>query len=72
MGRSFRTHLGNRVIAHGDKAFTLFAQVEQHGQPVALGLQKSRTGDTLLKIGGRPAEKLAQLAEILPLSYNFV
>lgn len=67
LGRSFRTHLGSRVIAHGDKAFTLFAQVEQHGQPVALGLQKTRTGDTLLKVGGRPADKLAQLAEILPL-----
>ena len=68
LGRSFRTHLTNRVIGHGEKAFTLFAQVAtpSYGQ-LPLGLSKSRAGDTQLRLGGRPAERLAQLAELLPL-----
>lgn len=68
LGRSFRTHLTNRVIGHGEKSFTLFAQVDSARQGVIpLGLSKSRTGETQLKLSGRPAERLAQLAEILPL-----
>ena len=68
LGRSFRTHLTNRVIGHGEKAFTLFAQVEAPESGIqALGLSKSRTGESILKLGGRPAERLAQLAEVLPL-----
>ena len=67
LGRSFRTHLTNRVIMQGEKAFTLFAQLEQDEQQINLGLQKDRHGDTQLKIGGKTADKLSQLASLLPL-----
>lgn len=68
LGRSFRTHLTNRVITHGEKAFTLFAELDTPQQTrLPVGLQKSRTGETQLRLAGRPAERLAQLAEILPL-----
>ncbi len=68
LGRSFRTHLANRVITHGEKAFTLFAQIATSEQPlVPLGLSRSRTGESQLKIDGKPAERLAQLAELLPM-----
>ena len=68
LGRSFRTHLTSRVIGHGEKAFTLFAQVESEPHSmVPVGLSKSRTGETQLRLAGRPAERLAQLAEVLPL-----
>lgn len=68
LGRSFRTHLTNRVIAHEAKEFTLFAQIElaQHGV-VPLGLSKNRNGESQLKVSGRVAERLAQLAELVPL-----
>jgi DNA replication and repair protein RecF len=67
LGRSFRTHLTNRVIMQGEKAFTLFAQLELDEQSISIGLQKDRQGDTQLKIGGKSADKLAQLASLLPL-----
>ena len=67
LGRSFRTHLTNRVIMQGEKAFTLFAQLQLDDQSVNVGLQKDRQGDTQLKIGGKSADKLAQLASLLPL-----
>ena len=67
LGRSFRTHLTNRVIMQGEKAFTLFAQLELDEQRNSIGLQKDRQGDTQLKIGGKSADKLAQLASLLPL-----
>ena len=67
LGRSFRTHLTNRVIMQGEKAFTLFAQLERDEQRVQVGLQKDRQGDTQLRIDGKNADKLAQLASLLPL-----
>jgi DNA replication and repair protein RecF len=67
VGRSFRTHLTNRVIMQGEKEFTLFAQLEQDQQMTSIGLQKDRHGDTQLKIGGKNADKLSQLASLLPL-----
>ncbi|MFC3913021.1 DNA replication/repair protein RecF [Pseudaeromonas sharmana] len=68
LGRSFRTHLTNRVIAHEAKAFTLFAQIELAQQgTIPLGLSKNRNGESQLKVAGRAADRLAQLAELLPL-----
>ncbi len=67
LGRSFRSHLTKRIVQHEQEAFTLFARFQQHEQSVPLGLRKSRSGETELKINGQRAEKLAQLAELLPL-----
>ena len=67
LGRSFRTHLTNRVIMQGEKAFTLFAQLERDEQQISLGLQKDRHGDIQLIFGGKTADKLSQLASLLPL-----
>lgn len=66
-GRSFRTHLTGRVIQQGEPAFTLFARVQQDDDSLPVGLSKTRGGDTRLKVGGRSAERLADLAHILPI-----
>ncbi|MCC4264442.1 DNA replication/repair protein RecF [Oceanimonas baumannii] len=68
VGRSFRTHLTGRVIQQGEQAFTLFARIQgntEEGLPV--GLSKTRGGNTRLKVAGRVAERLADLAHILPI-----
>ncbi|WP_107852930.1 DNA replication/repair protein RecF [Oceanimonas marisflavi] len=68
VGRSFRTHLTGRVIQQGEPAFTLFARVQQsEGEGLPVGLSKTRGGDTRLKVAGRVAERLADLAHILPI-----
>lgn len=69
LGRSFRTHLTSRVVQHGEKDFTLFArcQVPASSLPIAIGLKKSKSSDTELKIDGARVERLAELPGILPL-----
>ncbi|AEY00140.1 DNA replication and repair protein RecF [Oceanimonas sp. GK1] len=68
VGRSFRTHLTGRVIQQGEQAFTLFARVQRDGEEgLPVGLSKTRGGDTRLKVAGRAAERLADLAHILPI-----
>ncbi|MBO1520334.1 DNA replication/repair protein RecF [Oceanisphaera pacifica] len=67
MGRSFRTHLTGRVIHQGESAFTLFARIAQDDDSLPIGLSKTRGGDTRLKVAGRTAERLADLAHILPI-----
>jgi DNA replication and repair protein RecF len=67
LGRSFRTHLTGRVIRQGERAFTLFAQCELEGRQVPIGLAKDKSGETQLKIAGTQAQRLADLAELLPV-----
>ena len=67
LGRSFRTHLTSRVIAYEAKAFTLFSQINNHESAIPIGLQKSKSGETLLKINGAYCKKLANLTQYLPL-----
>ena len=67
LGRSFRTHLTGRVVRQGEKGFVLFAQCELEGRTVPIGLAKEKNGDTQLKIAGAQAQRLADLAELLPV-----
>ncbi|WP_319782899.1 DNA replication/repair protein RecF [Oceanisphaera sp. IT1-181] len=68
IGRSFRTHLTGRVIHQGETAFTLFARIAQgDDDSLPIGLSKTRGGGTRLKVGGRLAERLSDLAHILPI-----
>ncbi len=67
LGRSFRTHLSNRVISYDRKEFTLYGEVHNQNITVPIGLQKSKSGETLLKINGLHGKKLANLTQYLPL-----
>ncbi|WP_298444579.1 DNA replication/repair protein RecF [uncultured Ferrimonas sp.] len=64
VGRSFRSHLSQRVIQHNQPHFTLFAQL---GSDDRIGLQRERGGDHQVRINGEPAKRLAELASMLPL-----
>nr|WP_245748819.1 DNA replication/repair protein RecF [Oceanisphaera psychrotolerans] len=55
------------MIRQSEPAFTLFARVRQGDDSLPVGLSKTRGGDTRLKVGGRAAERLADLAHILPI-----
>ncbi|WP_019615297.1 DNA replication/repair protein RecF [Psychromonas ossibalaenae] len=67
LGRSFRTHLTSRVIAYDHKEFTLYSELSNENVSIPVGLQKSKTGETLLKINGAHAKNLAALTQYLPL-----
>lgn len=66
-GRSFKSHLSSRVIHYDHDHFTLFGQLEEAKHQWSVGLQKSRHGDTLLKINGEEGKKIADLAHLLPM-----
>lgn len=68
LGRSFRTHLTNRVINYDHNEFTLYGEVNQQQHvSIPIGLQKSQNGDTTLKINGAQGKNLAALTQYLPL-----
>ena len=67
LGRSFRTHLTNRVIQHEQTSFTLFSEIDHQQRTFPIGLQKSKGGDTTLKIDGQIAKKLASLTQYIPM-----
>ncbi len=81
-GRSFKSSLTGRVIqnqcdelfvhgrirqpeANNDQETALFLNSDQFELPV--GINKQRDGSTEVKIGGQSGQKLAQLAQVLPL-----
>ncbi|WP_413700822.1 DNA replication/repair protein RecF [Psychromonas sp. KJ10-10] len=67
LGRSFRSHLTSRIVQHEHKEFTLFSEIQQQGLATPIGLQKSKNGDSLLKINGAVSKKLANLTHYLPI-----
>ncbi|NLS14318.1 DNA replication/repair protein RecF [Vibrio sp. SM6] len=67
-GRSFKSALTGRIITHG------MAELFVHGRfltpdqiELPIGINKRRDGSTEVKIGGQQGQKLAQLAQVLPL-----
>ena len=67
-GRSFKSTLTGRVIQNEcDELFVhgRFLNSDQFELPI--GINKQRDGSTEVKIGGQSGQKLAQLAQVLPL-----
>ena len=67
LGRSFRTRLSNRVVNYEQNEFTLYSEINNHDLTIPIGLQKSRSGESILKINGTLSNKLANLTQYLPL-----
>jgi len=67
LGRSFRTHLTNRVIQYDQAHFTLYSEILHQERTVPIGLQKSKGGETTLKIDGQIVKKLASLTQYIPM-----
>ncbi|WP_047049422.1 DNA replication/repair protein RecF [Vibrio mexicanus] len=67
-GRSFKSSLTGRIIQNEcDELFVhgRFLNSDQFELPI--GINKQRDGTTEVKIGGQSGQKLAQLAQVLPL-----
>ena len=52
MGRSFRSHLSQRVINNDDDKLTLFANLIQDENDCKIGLRRHRSGEIEVKING--------------------
>ncbi len=67
-GRSFKSSLTGRVIQNDCEELFVhgrFLNSDQFELPI--GINKQRDGSTEVKIGGQSGQKLAQLAQVLPL-----
>ncbi|WP_375752052.1 DNA replication/repair protein RecF [Vibrio sp. HN007] len=67
-GRSFKSSLTSRVIQNECSELFVhgrFLNPDQFELPI--GINKQRDGSTEVKIGGQSGQKLAQLAQVLPL-----
>lgn len=69
LGRSFRSHLANRIIQYEATSFSVFAHVFDGaiGQQSSIGIEKGRTTKTRIKIGNDTTPTAAELVKILPL-----
>lgn len=69
MARSFRSTSIRTLITHGEDTCTVYGAVQLPGlaSALSLGVQRQRTGWAQLKIGGRTARSVAELASQLPL-----
>lgn len=68
LGRSFRSHLVNRVIRYEEESLTVFGMThDQAGIPIPLGVEKPRDGKIRIKISNETTAALSELAKILPV-----
>lgn len=67
MGRSFRSHLSQRVIQNDADALTLFANMVSVEDESKIGLRRFRSGEIEVKINGDKVKRLSTLAETLPI-----
>lgn len=66
-GRSFKSHISNRTIHYDQDKFVLFGNIEEAKHQWSVGIQKTRQGDTTLKINGEDGKKISDLAHLLPM-----
>ncbi len=67
-GRSFKSSLTGRVIQNDcDELFVHGRFLNQDQFELPIGINKQRDGSTEVKIGGQSGQKLAVLAQVLPL-----
>ncbi len=66
-GRSFKSSVQSRIIRYQQVAFTLHGRIQEQHHEWSIGLQKSRQGSIKMKLNGEEAQKLADLAHLLPI-----
>ncbi|HGF7235912.1 TPA: DNA replication and repair protein RecF, partial [Vibrio cholerae] len=71
-GRSFKSSLTGRIIQNECPELFVHGRICEHSLSsdqfeLPVGINKQRDGSTEVKIGGQTGQKLAQLAQILPL-----
>lgn len=66
-GRAFRSLQAGRVIRHDQDAFVLHGRLDGAEREIAVGLTKTRSGDSKVRIDGSDGHKVAELAQMLPM-----
>lgn len=67
VGRSFRTHLTQRLIQHTADHFSVFVTIKEKECLTPLGVERYQSGDGRLKLDGKAVSNWALSAKQLPL-----
>ncbi len=66
-GRSFRTHLGKRIIRHDADQLTLYGEACDMDSERPIGILRDRSGQTIMRLSGETVPSIAELAKLLPI-----
>ncbi len=68
LGRSFRSGAVGRIIRHTADKFCIFAQSAANGeQCIPIGIERQQQGDGKIRISGRDAQSVSELADLTPV-----
>ncbi|MDC0535101.1 DNA replication/repair protein RecF [Francisellaceae bacterium] len=67
LGRSFRSSKINHVLSHEQKDFQIYAETLNNKDKTILGMQKSRNGDSIVKLNFEVQKKQSPLTLSLPI-----
>ena len=66
--RSFRAGPAKSLITHGEEQYAVHGEwTLESGARRSLGVQRSRSGEIVLRVAGEPSRSVAELADELPL-----
>ncbi|MBQ4834572.1 DNA replication/repair protein RecF [Pseudoalteromonas sp. MMG010] len=66
-GKSFRTPKHKSIISHQQSQFIIHGRKTLHDLSIPIGISKSQSGDTQLKIQGKASRKVSDLAQLMPV-----
>lgn len=67
LGRSFRSTGVDRMIRHTADKFHIFGSVASENQTTPIGIERKRQGDLKIRIAGRDAQSVVELADLMPV-----
>lgn len=67
-GRSFRSLKIDRIVNNKSDSFSIFAQIlAQSNQKIPIGIEREITGDVKMRIAGKDAHSISELASLTPV-----
>ncbi|MCH9769426.1 MAG: DNA replication/repair protein RecF [Gammaproteobacteria bacterium] len=68
LGRSFRTHINQRIIQHNHNTLSIVASIsDKNNSATLIGLERQQDGSRRIRLNGESIASAAALAELLPL-----
>ncbi|GEK76856.1 DNA replication and repair protein RecF [Pseudoalteromonas atlantica] len=66
-GKSFRTPKHKSIIQHQQDQFVIHGRKALHDLSIPIGISKTQSGETNLKIQGKTSRKISELAQLMPV-----
>jgi DNA replication and repair protein RecF len=67
LGRSFRSHILNRIIRYEEDGFSLFGKIQQENNFIPVGIDRSMTNGKRIKVSGEYVNSNVEITKLLPL-----